>query len=97
MGLHERMTGAERVAKRRAALRAQGYKPRQFWLPDLTIPKVRAELAREAKHIRRLDAASDVGTFLESIRVESWADEPGYDWGPDGPPELAPPAESHTG
>lgn len=59
MGLHERMTGAERVAKRRAALRAQGYKPRQFWLPDLTNAKVRAELAREAKHIRRLDAASD--------------------------------------
>lgn len=91
MGVHERMTGAERVAKRRAALRAKGLKPRQFWLPDLTNAKVRAGLAQEAKHIHRLDAASDVGAFLESIRAENWADEPDYDWGPDGPPNSPEP------
>ena len=97
MGVHERMTGAERVAKRRAALRAKGLKPRQFWLPDLNNPKVRAGLAQEAKHIHRHDAATDVGAFLESIRAETWAGEPDYDWGPDGPPEPAPPSESRPG
>ncbi|NJS15106.1 MAG: antitoxin MazE family protein [Sphingopyxis sp.] len=86
MGVHERMTGAERVAKRRAALRATGLRPRQFWLPDLANPTVQAKLANEARHIHRLDAASDVGAFLESIRAETWADERDYDWGPDGPP-----------
>lgn len=97
MGIHGRMTGAERVAKRRAALRAEGLKPRQFWLPDLTNAKVRAGLAQEAKHIRRIDAASDGDLFLESIRAETWANEPDYDWGPDGPPEPAPPGESRAG
>ena len=28
------MSGAARVAKRRAVLRAQGLRPRTFWLPD---------------------------------------------------------------
>lgn len=28
------MTGAERVAKRRAALRAQGLRPKTIWVPD---------------------------------------------------------------
>lgn len=34
MGFEKPLTGAERVAKRRAALRAQGLRPRTFWLPD---------------------------------------------------------------
>lgn len=96
MGVHERMTGAERVAKRRAALRAQGLKPKQYWLPDLSNTRVRAGLAREAEHIHRIDAASGVGAFLESIRAETWGDDPDYDWGPEGPPP-APPSESRAG
>ena len=34
MGFEKPLTGAQRVAKRRAALRAQGLRPRTFWLPD---------------------------------------------------------------
>jgi hypothetical protein len=86
MGVHQKMTGAERVAKRRAALRAKGYKLKQYWLPDLNDPRIKSELALEAKEIRRLDDESDDMAFLESIRAEVWADEPDYDWGPDGPP-----------
>jgi hypothetical protein len=87
MGVHEKMTGAERVAKRRASLRARGLKLRQFWVPDMGNSNVRAELSREAKEINRLDAASDDMEFLESIRAEVWGSEPDYDWGPDGPPD----------
>ena len=94
MGLHEKMTGAERVAKRRAALRARGLKLRQFWVPDMSNPSVRAELSREAKVISRLDRESDDMEFLESIRAEVWGSEPDYDWGPDGPPEGTQPKEA---
>ena len=86
MGVHQNMTGAQRVAKRRAALRAQGLKLKQFWVPDLSNPTVRAQLSLEAKEINRLDAGSDVMEFLESISADIWDDEPDYDWGPDGPP-----------
>jgi Protein of unknown function (DUF3018) len=34
MGFEKPLTGAERVAKRRAALRAQGLKPKTIWVPD---------------------------------------------------------------
>ncbi len=89
MGMHEKMTGAERVAKRRAALRARGLKLKQFWVPDLSNPNVLAQLSLEAKEINRLDAESDDMEFLESIRAEVWGGEPDYDWGPDGPPDEA--------
>ena len=89
MGIHEKMTGAERVAKRRAALRARGLKLRQFWVPDLSNPNVLAQLSLEAKEINRLDAESGEMEFLESIRAEVWGSEPDYDWGPNGPPDEA--------
>jgi hypothetical protein len=87
MGVHEPVSGAERVAKRRAAQRAKGLKLRQFWLPDVTQPSVRAQLAREAEQIRAMDAAVGVAPYLESIRSEDWDSEADYDWGPAGPPE----------
>ncbi len=87
MGAHQNMTGAQRVAKRRAALRAKGLRPKQFWVPDMSNPNVRAQLSREAKEINRLDAESDDMQFLESIRADAWGSEPDYDWGPDGPQE----------
>ena len=35
MGLHQNMTGAQRVARHRAAKRAQGLRLKQIWVPDL--------------------------------------------------------------
>ncbi|WP_457350232.1 antitoxin MazE-like protein [Sphingomonas sp. UYP23] len=37
------MTSAERVAKRRAALRARGLRPKTFWLPDTTTAAFKEE------------------------------------------------------
>jgi Protein of unknown function (DUF3018) len=97
MGVCERMTGAQRVAKRRAALRAKGLKLRQYWVPDLRNADVRAQLAGEARTIRQMDATSGVGAYLESIRGDVWAGEPDYDWGPSGPPAGPQPKDARAG
>ena len=39
---------AQRVAKRRAALRAQGLRPVQIWVPDTRAPGFAEECARQA-------------------------------------------------
>ena len=41
-------TSAQRVAKRRAALRAQGLRPVQIWVPDTRAPGFAEECARQA-------------------------------------------------
>ena len=41
-------TTAQRVAKRRAALRAQGLRPIQIWVPDTRAPGFAEECARQA-------------------------------------------------
>ena len=48
-------TTAQRVEKRRAALRAQGLRPIQIWVPDTRAPGFAEECARQAAII---DAAN---------------------------------------
>lgn len=67
MGMHQPMTGAQRVAKRRAALRAQGLRLKQLWVPDLRNAKVRAQLRREADEINRRDRASGAMAEIEAL------------------------------
>jgi Protein of unknown function (DUF3018) len=73
MGVHEKMTGAERVAKRRAALQANGLRPRQIWLPDLRNPKVRADVRADAialaKQAHRWD---DFWIDMEYLQADLW-------------------------
>jgi hypothetical protein len=73
MGVREKMTGAERVAKRRAALRANGLRPRQIWLPDLRDPKVRADVRADAialaKQAHRWD---DFWIDMEYLQADLW-------------------------
>ena len=88
MGKHESLTGAQRVAQRRAALRAQGLRPRQFWLPDLRDPKARAEIRAEAAEINRRDEQVGLADWFETLRADAWAEEPDYDWGAVGPPGM---------
>ena len=87
MGIHQNLTGAQRTARYRAAKRAQGLRLRQFWVPDLSDPKVQEQIRREVEEINRRDRESGIMDYLESIRTEVWANEPDYDWGPDGPPD----------
>lgn len=87
MGVHERMTGAERVAKRRATLRARGLKLKQFWVPDLSNPKALADIRRGIAAINDSEDEADVMAYINSLYDEVMANEPDYDWGPAGPPK----------
>ena len=60
-------TPRERTARRRAALRAQGLKPRQFWLPDVNDPEVQAQIARECTIIAASDQTDDLA-FVAAIQ-----------------------------
>ncbi len=77
MGAHENLTGAQRVAKRRAALRAQGLRPRQIWLPDLRDARVRqairADAAALAKQAHRWD---DFWIEMETLQDDLFNSEP---------------------
>lgn len=60
MGAHQPLTSRERTARRRAALREQGLKPRQFWLPDMNDPAVQVQIARECAIIAASDQTDDL-------------------------------------
>lgn len=45
--------GRERVAKRRAALRAQGLRLKQFWVPDVHSPEFKEQARRDCEAINR--------------------------------------------
>ena len=80
MGVHEKMTGAQRTARYRAAKRAQGFKLRQFWLPDLSNPEVLARIQREAEEINRRDRESGVMAEIEALGDELMNSLPPYEW-----------------
>ena len=51
MGKHEPLTTAERAARRRAKLRAQGLRLNQFWLPDVNDPEFVREAERQSRFV----------------------------------------------
>ena len=63
-------TPQQRMAARRARLRAQGLRPVQYWVPDLRDPKVRADLRRQARLMAR---------HPENDVIDAWIDA-AYDW-----------------
>jgi hypothetical protein len=77
MNKHTSLSTRERVAKHRAALRAQGLRPKQIWVPDLRLPEVRERIRREAAAIAAADAKSDDMAFIESISI--WNELPDND------------------
>lgn len=65
----------QRVQKHRNAMRAQGLRLVQLWLPDTRDPKVRAELAREARLIAESDAQDiDLQERMDAVWEETLAD-----------------------
>lgn len=90
MGVHQRLTGAERTAKYRAAKRAQGLRLKQIWLPDLSNPTVQARIAREVDAINRSEDEAIIMQTLEYFNDELMSSLPPYDWG-DNPPDFGAP------
>ena len=74
-------TSAQRVEKRRAALRAQGLRPIQIWVPDTRAPGFAEECARQAAIVdaaNRADqelmefmdaAAADLAEHLDALEA----------------------------
>jgi hypothetical protein len=56
----------QRVQKRREAMRAQGLRPVQLWLPDTSDPTFRAKLAEEGRRIAEADA--------KDVELQQWMD-----------------------
>lgn len=67
--------GRERVAKRRAALRAQGLRPKQFWVPDVHSQEFKAEARRQSVLLARHMRETDDLAFAEAVQY----------WPPDDP------------
>ncbi|HEX8401775.1 MAG TPA: antitoxin MazE family protein [Allosphingosinicella sp.] len=73
MGKNEKISGRERVAKRRAALRAQGLRPKQIWIRDTSVPGFWEEASRQAKLIvASAHEAEDQAWVDEITDWDSW-------------------------
>jgi hypothetical protein len=68
MGKHENLTGAQRVARHRAAMRAKGYRLKTIWVPDIRNPTVRTQIDREVAAINASESRVDDIAFAESIQ-----------------------------
>ena len=62
-----------RVAAHRARLRAQGLRPVQIWVPDVTAEGFAAEAHRQSRAIAASEAADDDQAFVDS--TSDWPEE----------------------
>lgn len=77
MGFEKPLTGAERVAKRRAALRARGLRPRTFWLPDARTPEFKERARRDCEKLWTLEAQdAEAMAFAEAMTDDLLRDLP---------------------
>ena len=64
-------TSAQRVEKRRAALRAQGLRPIQIWVPDSRAPGFAEECARQAAVVDAANRADpELTQFMDAAAVD---------------------------
>lgn len=60
-------TPKQRMAARRARLRAQGLRPIQHWVPDLRDPKVRAAIRREIAQLSKHPENAAIDDWIEQV------------------------------
>ena len=64
-------TSAQRVEKRRAALRAQGLRPIQIWVPDTRAPGFAEECAHQAAIVDAANRADpELMQFMDSAAAD---------------------------
>jgi hypothetical protein len=80
MGMERPTTGAERVAKRRAALRAQGLRQTSFWLPDVSTPEFAARVAKASNAIDRQTEDAETRAWMDAMIDDVLSDLPPYEW-----------------
>lgn len=68
MGYERSPAGAERLASRRAALRAQGLRPRTFWLPDMNSDAFKEQAQRDCQAINAMSSRDEDMLFLAAVQ-----------------------------
>lgn len=66
----QRKKARDRVREHRARLRAQGLRPIQFWVPDVTTPEFKAEARRQALAVANSLGEAEDQAFIDAIAVE---------------------------
>jgi hypothetical protein len=64
-----------KVREHRQRLRAQGLRPIQIWVPDVTSPVFRAEAHRQSLAVANSEQEQDDQAFVDSISVLTDDDE----------------------
>jgi hypothetical protein len=75
MNKPEPLKPRERVARRRAVLRAQGLKVKQIYVPDLSDPRIRREIHDDCQRIAASPSREEDIAFAEALQY----------WPPDDP------------
>lgn len=68
---------ARALREHRAALRAQGLRPKVFWVPDTRSPEFVARMHRESTLLAASEDEADAQAFIDSIT--DWGAMPPYD------------------
>lgn len=69
------LTSNERSARRRAALRAQGLRPRTFWLPNPASSEFQEQARRDCEYLwRSVPDDVEAMAFVEAMTDELLAD-----------------------
>jgi len=61
------VSSRRRVRAHRQRLRAQGLRPLQIWVPDVTAEGFAAEAHRQSRAVAASDAADDDQGFVDSV------------------------------
>ena len=79
MGKHERISSKDRVARRRAALRAQGLRPKQFWVYDTRVPgfyeRINEQMRALVESGEDAEEQAWVDSLQSSLELPPWDDE----------------------
>jgi hypothetical protein len=68
------MTVRERVSDYRRKMRESGFRPVQFWVPDVRTERFLAEAHRESLAVAAADRRGDDQEFIEAVSAP-WDDE----------------------
>jgi hypothetical protein len=73
----DRVSGSDRVKRRRDKMRAAGLRPVQIWVPDTRAPGFAAECRRQCELIaasEQTDAGRAEIAFWERVSADAWDD-----------------------
>ena len=65
-----RRTSAEKIRDYRQRLRAEGFRPIQFWVPDVRSPDFAAAAHRQSKAVATSESAAQDQAFIDAISAQ---------------------------